>query len=246
MFAFGPWNAWIYKGLALLVVACPCALVISTPVAIVTALGNAAKNGVLIKGGTFLENAGSIDAIAFDKTGTLTKGKPNVKDVVVLNDSKENLLSIARTLEEHSTHPIAQTIVNYAKDRNIFSRQGTHFINHAGKGVQATIEGVTYFAGNKKLFKEMNISLENAQTQMDTLQNEGKTIIIVGTYENILGIITVSDTIRQATNMSLAQLKKIGVQQIVMLTGDNIGTAKAIASEAGVNRYFAELLPKIK
>ena len=161
LFGFGTWDEWIYKGLTLLVIACPCALVISTPVAIVSALGNAAKNGVLIKGGTFLENAGTINAIAFDKTGTLTEGKPKVTDVVVFNDSEENMLSIARTLEEYSTHPIAKTIVNYAKNKSIQAMSGAKFKNRRGKRVQATIDHIPYFAGNIKLFEEIHTPIDN-------------------------------------------------------------------------------------
>ncbi|MBO0603708.1 cadmium-translocating P-type ATPase [Sporosarcina sp. E16_3] len=246
LLAFGTWEEWIYKGLMLLVIACPCALVISTPVAIVTALGNAAKNGVLIKGGTFLENAGSINAIAFDKTGTLTEGKPKVTDVLVFNDSEENMLSIARTLEEYSTHPIAKTIVNYAKAKSIHAKSGAQFKNRAGKGIQAKIGNVPYFAGNLKLFEEVGTPITNHLEQILSLQNEGKTIVIIGTVENILGIICVSDTIRKTTKVAIANLEKIGVKQIIMLTGDNEGTAKAIAFEAGVNRYFSELLPEEK
>ncbi|MFJ7933281.1 heavy metal translocating P-type ATPase [Sporosarcina sp. NPDC096371] len=246
LFGFGTWDEWIYKGLTLLVIACPCALVISTPVAIVSALGNAAKNGVLIKGGTFLENAGTINAIAFDKTGTLTEGKPNVTDIVVFNNTEENLLSIARTLEEYSTHPIAKTIVGYAKDKNIQAKNGAAFKNIAGKGIQATIGHIPYFAGNIKLFEEVNTPIDHHLDEILRLQDEGKTIIIIGTAEQILGIICVSDTIRKATKVSLAHLEKIGVEQVVMLTGDNEGTAKAIAHEAGVNRYFSELLPEEK
>ena len=246
LFAFGTWEDWIYKGLMLLVIACPCALVISTPVAIVTALGNAAKNGVLIKGGTFLENAGSINAIAFDKTGTLTEGKPKVTDVVVFDDSEENMLSIALTLEEYSTHPIAKTIVNYTKAKNIQAKIGSQFKNRVGKGIQATIDNVPYFAGNVKLFEEVGTPINSHLEQILSLQDEGKTIVIIGTTENILGVICVSDTIRKTTKVSIENLEKIGVKQVIMLTGDNEGTAKAIALEAGVNRYFSELLPEEK
>ena len=246
LLGFGTWDEWIYKGLTLLVIACPCALVISTPVAIVSALGNAAKNGVLIKGGTFLENAGTINAIAFDKTGTLTEGKPKVTDVVVFHDSEENMLAIARTLEEYSTHPIAKTIVDYAEGKSIQAKSGTEFKNRAGKGIQATIDHIPYFAGNIKLFEEVNTPIDNHLEEILRLQDEGKTIIIIGTAEKILGIICVSDTIRKATKVSIANLEKIGVEQVVMLTGDNEGTAKAIAFEAGVNRYFSELLPEEK
>src|SRR5699024_7718086 len=156
LFGFGTWGEWVYKGLALLIVACPCALVISTPVAIVSAIGNAAKNGVLIKGGTFLETAGAINAIAFDKTGTLTEGKPKVSEVKALTTSEETLISIAFTLEEYSTHPIAKTIVDYVKDKGIQAKTGDLFKSIAGKGVQATIDGEIYYAGNLRLFEEMN------------------------------------------------------------------------------------------
>ncbi len=246
LLGFGTWEEWIYKGLMLLVIACPCALVISTPVAIVTALGNAAKNGVLIKGGTFLEKAGSINAIAFDKTGTLTEGKPTVNDIVIFNDSEENMLSIARTLEEYSTHPIATTIVEYAKNKNIPAKNGEKFKNIVGKGIEATIEDVTYYAGNIKLFEKINAPLTAHLEEIMRQQSEGKTIIIIGTAKKLLGIVSVSDTIRETSKLSIANLEKIGVEQIVMLTGDNEGTAKAIASKAGVKRYFSELLPEQK
>ncbi|WP_260399522.1 heavy metal translocating P-type ATPase [Peribacillus simplex] len=243
---FGTWGDWFYKGLELLVVACPCALVISTPVAIVSAIGNAAKNGVLIKGGTFLEKAGAITAIAFDKTGTLTEGKPKVSEIKVSNVSEEELLSIALTLEDYSTHPIAKAIVGYANKKGIQPKNGELFKSIVGKGVQATIQGDIFYAGNLKLFEEMNVSLEDVKKQVQDMQNNGKTVIIIGTNHQVIGMIAVSDTIRETTSSALKALKQSGVKQTVMLTGDNEGTAKMIASEANVNRYFADLLPEDK
>ncbi|WP_282137260.1 heavy metal translocating P-type ATPase [Rossellomorea aquimaris] len=243
---FGTWGEWFYKGLELLVVACPCALVISTPVAIVSAIGNAAKNGVLIKGGTFLEKAGAINAIAFDKTGTLTEGKPNVSQINALRTSEDELLSIALTLEEYSTHPIAQTIVRYANDKGIQAKQGELFKSIVGKGVQATIDGEVYYAGNPRLFDEMEIPLGEAKASVEDLQSKGKTVVIIGTRKEIIGVISVADTIRTTTVNALNGLKKAGVNQVVMLTGDNEGTAKMISKETSVNRYFAELLPEDK
>ncbi|MEN1970115.1 heavy metal translocating P-type ATPase [Lentibacillus sp. N15] len=243
---FGTWGEWAYKGLALLVVACPCALVISTPVAIVSAIGNAAKNGVLIKGGTFLEKAGAINAIAFDKTGTLTEGKPKVSDVKVLTVSKEKLISIALTLEDYSTHPIAKTIVEYAKNKGHQPKNGELFKSIVGKGVQATIDGEVYYAGNLKLFEEMNLSLDNVTTIVDEIQSQGKTVVIIGTGKEIMGIITVADTIRTTTVKALNKLQQVGINQLVMLTGDNEGTAKVISNETKINRYFAELMPEDK
>jgi Cd2+/Zn2+-exporting ATPase len=246
LLGFGTWLDWIYKGLELLVVACPCALVISTPVAIVSSIGNAAKNGVLIKGGSFLEIAGSLKAIAFDKTGTLTEGKPKVSQVITIENTEEEMLAIARTIEEHSKHPVALAIRNYAMERNIELRNGESFKAIVGKGAQATIEGVEYYAGNPKLFKEMGMDFGKYKEQIQKFQNEGNTLVIVGTKTTILGIIAVSDTVREVTIKALKELKNVGIEQVVMLTGDNEGTAKKIAQQTGVDRYFAELLPEDK
>ena len=246
LFGFGTWGEWFYKGLELLVVACPCALVISTPVAIVSAIGNAAKNGVLIKGGTFLEKAGAITAIVFDKTGTLTEGRPKVSEIKALTVSEEELLSIALTLEDYSTHPIAKSIVGYANEKGIQSKNGELFKSIVGKGIQATIEDDIYYAGNLKLFEEMNVSLVDVKKYVQEIQNKGKTVVIIGTQNQIIGIIAVSDTIRETAASALKALKQSGVNQTIMLTGDNEGTAKMIASQANVNRYFAELLPEDK
>lgn len=246
LFGLGTWGEWFYKGLELLVVACPCALVISTPVAIVSAIGNAAKNGVLIKGGTFLEIAGAITAVAFDKTGTLTEGKPKVSEIKALNVSEEELLSIALTLEDQSTHPIAKAIVEHANEKGIQPKNGELFKNIVGKGVQATIEGDIFYAGNLKLFEESSVPVKDVKEQVQEIQNKGKTVVIIGTQRHIMGVIAVSDVIRETTASALKSLKQSGIKQSVMLTGDNNGTAKVIASEASVDRYFAELLPEDK
>ncbi|MFD1849686.1 heavy metal translocating P-type ATPase [Oceanobacillus bengalensis] len=246
LIGFGTWGEWVYKGLALLVVACPCALVISTPVAIVSAIGNAAKNGVLIKGGTFLEKAGAINTIAFDKTGTLTEGKPKVTGLEAISISEDELVSLAFTLEDYSTHPIAKTIVKYAKEKGVQAKEGELFKNIVGKGVQATINGEVHYAGNLKLFEDLEISLDDVRSKVEKIQSHGKTVVIIGTQQDIMGIISVSDTIRSTTVKALNGLKQVGVNQLVMLTGDNEGTAKMISSETNVNRYFAELLPEDK
>ncbi|NQX62396.1 heavy metal translocating P-type ATPase [Paenibacillus qinlingensis] len=242
----GTWGSWFYKGLELLVIACPCALVISTPVAIVSAIGNAAKNGVLIKGGAFLEIAGRISTIAFDKTGTLTEGKPKVSQVVLSGTSEDELLTIARTLEEYSTHPIARAVVAYTKDKGVPIRHGDTFRNIVGKGVSAIIGDSEYFAGNIKLFHERSISLGELESQIISLQQDGNTIVIIGTNEKILGVIAVADAIRSTSVKALKGLQAVGIHDVVMLTGDNEGTAKQVASETGVTRYFAELMPEDK
>src|SRR5690625_3816822 len=246
VFNFGTWGEWVYRGLALLVVACPCALVISTPVTIVSAIGNAAKHGVLVKGGSFLEKAGVISAIAFDKTGTLTEGKPNVSDIKAFTKSEKELLSIALTLEEYSTHPIAKSIVEFVKNKGIESKNATLFKNIVGKGVQATINGEIYYAGNLKLFEDMNISLDHIRDKVQMMHNQGKTVVIIGTSSEIMGVISVADTVRSTTIQAVSGLKKVGINQVVMLTGDNEGTAKMISKETRVDRYFAELLPEDK
>ncbi|WP_020006391.1 heavy metal translocating P-type ATPase [Salinicoccus albus] len=246
LFDFGSWSEWVYRGLALLVVACPCALVISTPVAIVSAIGNAAKNGILIKGGTFLEKAGNITSIAFDKTGTLTEGAPKVTEMEALTVPEHELISLAVTLEDYSTHPIAKTIVSYAKEKGIPPKHGEAFQNISGKGVQATIDGQVNYAGNLKLFKEMNIDLNDIRPKIDEMQSQGKTVVIIGTEQAVLGLISVSDTMRTSAVEALSGLKHAGVSQLAMLTGDNEGTAKMISEKTNINRYFAELMPEDK
>lgn len=246
LFGFGDWGSWFYRGLTLLVVACPCALVISTPVAIVSAIGNAAKNGVLIKAGTFLEKAGHINAIAFDKTGTLTEGRPKVASISPENIDMQQLLSIIHTLEVHSTHPIATTITDYAKANQVPLLNGHTFNNIPGKGVSGIIDDITYYAGNLKLFEEKDVHLDSLQSSISALEKEGKTIIIIGTDTQILGMISVADSIRTSSKKALGSLEKTGVSQLVMLTGDNPGTAAHIADQSNINRYFADLLPEDK
>lgn len=242
----GSWGEWFYKGLALLVIACPCALVISTPVAIVSAIGNAAKHGVLIKGGAFLETAGAIDTIAFDKTGTLTEGKPKVSSIRAFGVEEEALLAIASTLEEYSTHPIAGAIVADAAAKGISPLAGERFRNIVGRGVQASIDGAVYYAGNMRLFEELNTPLQEIREQAARYQQEGSTVVLIGTAASVIGMIGVSDTIRTTTVQALRGLNEVGMKEVVMLTGDNKGTAAKLAGQAGIKRYFAELLPEHK
>ncbi|QCT02883.1 cation transport ATPase [Paenibacillus algicola] len=241
----GSWGEWFYKGLELLVVACPCALVISTPVAIVSAIGNAAKHGVLIKGGAFLETAGRISAIAFDKTGTLTEGKPSVSHLEAWKVSEYELLSIAYTLEEYSTHPIAKAITAYAQSKGVVKQKGTGFNNKVGRGVEAEMNGTTYWAGNMKLFQHLHMP-DSIQSKVQKLEQEGNTLVLIGTADRLLGLIAVSDRLRQVTVDALQGIRQTGVQELVMLTGDNEGTAKHVAANSGVSRYFAELMPEQK
>jgi Zn2+/Cd2+-exporting ATPase len=165
----------------------------------------------------------------------LTEGKPRVSEIIAFHTPENEFISIALSLENYSTHPIAKTIVEFANEKGI-----------VGKGVQATIDGAIHYAGNPRLFEEMNIPLGEAKTIVRDLQRTGKTVVIIGTTEGVLGVISVADSIRKTTVKALDGLKGVGVDQVVMLTGDNEGTANMISKEANVNRYFADLLPQDK
>ncbi len=241
------WAPWIYRGLALMVVACPCALVVSTPVAIVSAISVAAKNGVLIKGGIYLEAAGTLSAIAFDKTGTLTKGEAAVTDIVSLNEiSEEALLKVAASLEVRSEHPIATAIVKTAKGRKIEIVPAEDFNAIAGRGAQGIVNGETVYIGNPRLFAELAVSMDSVAEYVDRLQSEGKTVMLVGTKGKFLGIIAVADEVRETSAKTIAALKQAGIVHTIMLTGDNAATAAAIAAKVGIDEFRAELLPQNK
>ncbi|SFF97405.1 heavy metal translocating P-type ATPase [Sporolactobacillus nakayamae] len=246
MIGIGTWGSWFYKGLELLVVACPCALVISTPVAIVSAIGNAAKQGVLIKGGAFLEKAGQIQAIAFDKTGTITEGKPKVASIIAFTSDQNHLMSLIKTLEDYSTHPIARCLSAYANEKNSLALAGENYQNIPGKGVQADISGTIYYAGSLKLFREKGVGTIEEYAQAHKLLESGQTLVMIGTDEKLIGVIGVSDTIRKTTRSALNKLQKIGIHDLVMLTGDNQKTAEQVAKEAAITRYLSDLLPEDK
>jgi len=240
------WTIYIYKALALLIVACPCALVVSTPVAIVSAIGNAARNGVLIKGGLHLENAGSLKAIAFDKTGTLTQGEPVVTDIIAFGEiSEEDVLSLAAGVEKLSEHPLAVAIVKHAVDKGIPLADAHGFRAITGKGAQAVVDGKTYLIGNPRLLDETGIDLSSIMEKIAQVQSEGKTCMLLGTNRQVLGVIAVADQIREKSISAVLSLKKSGVAKVIMLTGDNEATAKAIAGKLDID-YQAELLPEDK
>lgn len=250
LFLGGDWGEWIYRGLALLVVGCPCALVISTPVSIVTAIGNAAKNGVLIKGGIHLEEAGRLSAIAFDKTGTLTKGVPAVTEFITYGaQDKNELLSIAAVIEKGSQHPLASAIIRKAKNENVdLSAQVEEFQSITGKGVKAKVNGELYYIGSPNLFSELNASSlnENIRVEIEGLQKQGKTVMVLGTEKQILSLIAVADEVRETSKDVIRKLHDLGIQKTIMLTGDNRATAEAIGNQLGVAEVKAELLPQDK
>lgn len=243
------WDVWIYQGLAVLVVGCPCALVISTPVSIVTAIGNAAKHGVLIKGGVYLEETGSLKAIAFDKTGTLTKGVPVVTDFKMLRDSNENeILSMVAALESKSQHPLASSIVQKAELENIPYKEldVTNFSSLTGKGIKGTINNTTYYIGSPKLFKEFNELSSTELEQVQTLQEQGKTVMAIGTNQFVIALIAVADEVRESSKSVISKLHNIGIKSTIMLTGDNNATAKSIGEQIGVTNVKSELMPEDK
>jgi len=243
-FVFGfSFNEWFYKALVLLVVSCPCALAISTPVAMVSAITSAAKNGVLIKGSSYVEEMSKIKVFAFDKTGTLTEGKLEVTDIISLGVPKERVLEVAASLEALSEHPIAKAIVEKAKNEKVKLKSVHNFKAIAGKGVTGKIKGNTHYVGSRRLFKELEINL--LEDQIQKLENEGKTVVIVGTERQIIGLIAVMDKIRDATIKTIGELKEMGIKT-VMITGDNKRTAEAIAKRIGISEYRAELLPEDK
>ena len=248
----GSWETWIYQGLAVLVVGCPCALVISTPISIVSAIGNAAKKGVLIKGGVYLEEMGALKAIAFDKTGTLTKGVPVVTDFTVLNNqmNEKELLAIITALEYRSQHPLASAIMKKAEEENIsYSDMVVEdFSSITGKGIKGIVNGMTYYIGSPKLFKELLTTDfdKDLEQNVTTLQNQGKTAMIIGTEKEILGIIAVADEVRESSKEIIQKLHQLGIKKTIMLTGDNKGTANAIGSDVGVSDIRANLMPQDK
>lgn len=238
------WKEWIYEGLAVLVVGCPCALVISTPVSIVTAIGNAARKGVLIKGGNFIEEAGAIKAIAFDKTGTMTKGTPAVTDFINLCEKEPNevLLMIA-ALENRSRHPIAAAILKKAESLRYQDLSVENFTSLTGQGISGIIEGVEYKVGNLKLFEEIS---DDVREQIAVLQAQGKTVMIVGEGKKILALIAVADEVRESSREVVSRLQQLGIEQTILLTGDNQATAEAVGHHAGIQTIEAELLPEDK
>lgn len=253
LFLGGVWYDWLYKALVLLVIACPCALVISTPVSIVSSLTALARKGVLVKGGAVLEVLGKVKALAVDKTGTLTEGKPKVQEIVKFNFlTEEKILEIAASLESHSTHPLAEAILNHAKNKNILPKETSNFKNTSGLGIEASIENHTYFLGNHKFAHDIGVCTPELEKTLHSFEEKSLSVVIVGhkPHENctgeVLGIIALGDAIRAEAKASLLKIKTTGVEKIIMLSGDNQKTATAIGLNVGVDESFGDLLPEGK
>lgn len=241
------WSKWVYLGLAVLVVGCPCALVISTPVAIVTAIGHAARKGVLIKGGIHLEEAGKLNVVAFDKTGTLTVGKPVVTDVLSFSDLNENtILGMAQSIEMYSQHPLANAIIHHAQKEKADHYHAEGFQSITGKGAKALIDEEMFYIGNPRLFEEMTSISDSIKNVVQGLQEEGKTVMLFGTKDAIKGLIAVADQVRNSSFSIIKQLHDLGIEKTVMLTGDNEATGKALGKQLGLRETYTELLPEDK
>jgi len=241
------WSEWIYRGLVVLVIACPCALVIATPVGIVSALTAAARHGVLIKGGIYLEAAGKLRALAMDKTGTLTEGRPEVLRVIPLQGHTENeLLERAASLEAHSQHPLARAVLRHARAAGLNPLPAENTRVLSGKGVEGFWQGRLFWLGSHRFMHEKGQETEDIHTQALALEAAGHTVVAIGNNNHVCGLISIADRLRPEARTLIQDLHGLGVKPIVMLTGDNEGTAKVIAQETGVDEFHSELLPEDK
>lgn len=250
----GAFDPVFYRAMTVLVVASPCALIISTPASILSAIANAARNGILFKGGAYLEQAASITTFAFDKTGTLTSGETAVTDIISFNDGnvqeehgENEVLSLAASAEKHSEHHLAAAIIRAARERGITLLKAQKVKAEIGKGITTEIDDDRIRVGNKKLFEN---GFENfdmvTRNRIEALVEEGKTVIYVSKNGRMMGAIALADQIRQDADDALNQLREMGIEKFVMLTGDNKGVAKRVADVLNIDRYHAELLPEEK
>jgi Cd2+/Zn2+-exporting ATPase len=239
-----PFNELAIRGVVLLVAAAPCALVMSTPVAVAAGIGSAGKHGILIKGGIHLENLGKTKAVAFDKTGTLTTGEPAVTDIIPLNGDEPEVLRIAYTIERCSDHPLARAIVKYAETAGVTQHDATGLFALPGQAATALIGGTAYFIGKPEFFTGVKLN-EETRHQISRLRDQGKTVVFVGTQEKILGLVAVRDQVRPNAKAMIDQLHAMGIATI-MLTGDNSITARAVAADLGIDDIRADLKPQDK
>jgi Cd2+/Zn2+-exporting ATPase len=243
----GSVGEWAYRSLVLLVISCPCALVISTPVSVVSALAAAAREGVLIKGGAHLERTGAVRCVAFDKTGTLTRGAPRVVDVIALQGTQpDEVLRIAAALEARSEHPIAQAILKHAVGAGVQLQSSAGSRALPGLGAEGQVDGRPALVGNHRLFEDHGLCTPEVHEGLDRLAAHGQTAVLVAAHHQPLGIIGVADETREAGRDAIAMLRRQGVKHVVMLTGDHHGTAAGVARELGIDEVRAELLPEDK
>ena len=232
--------------ISVLVIACPCALGLATPTAIMVATGKGAENGILIKSGEALETAHKINTIVFDKTGTITEGKPKVTDIIPVEEvAAERLLQLAASAEKGSEHPLGEAIVKEAEALNLEFIKVEGFVAVPGQGIEAAIDGIKILIGNKKLMDSRSISLENMKEISDRLAAEGKTPMYLATDNRLAGIIAVADVVKENSIKAIKKLQSMGIE-VAMITGDNSKTAEAIAKQVGIDRVLAEVMPQDK
>jgi len=243
----GTWFDWVYKALVLLVIACPCALVISTPVTIVSGLAAAARQGILIKGGVYLEEGRKLHWLALDKTGTITHGKPAQTDFVLLNGSTDaEVRSLAASLASRSDHPVSRAVADAAARDAVPLRNVDNFEALLGRGTQGSLDGQRYVLGNHRLIHELGLCSDDLEARLSALEKQGKTVILLAKAEGeVMGLFAVADTVKDSSREAIAELHALGIKTI-MLTGDNVHTAKAIAGQVGIDEARGDLLPEDK
>jgi Cd2+/Zn2+-exporting ATPase len=247
LFLGAPTADWFYRALVLLVIACPCALVISTPVSIVAGLAAAARQGVLVKGGEYLEAPAHLKAIAFDKTGTITAGRPVVVEVVPLSGHDEReLIERAAAMEIHSEHPIAHAILAYAAEKEITPTNASNFQVIKGKGARAMFDEREFWLGSHRYLEERGQETPEIHERLEQMSRLGRTIVVVGNDQHVCGLVALEDQVRPDVTQTLNELRDVGITHLIMLTGDNRPTAEAVARGIGIDEVRAELLPEDK
>ena len=242
----GSFNTGLINAVAVLVIACPCALGLATPTAIMVGTGKGAENGILIKSGEHLERTHKMETIVFDKTGTITKGEPEVTDILTYSSiDRDELLRIAAAVEKSSEHPLGQAIVKKGEEELLMLTEPETFMAIPGKGLKANLEGKVIYIGNRKLMLEFDIDIEQAEEELIRLEGEGKTAMIISIDEKFSGIIAVADQVKESSRKAIEELKDMGLE-VYMITGDNERTAKAIAKRVGIDNVLAEVLPENK
>jgi Zn2+/Cd2+-exporting ATPase len=253
LFFGGDWNVWLYRACVLLIIACPCALVISTPVSIVVGLTALARRGVLVKGGAHLETLAKLRALAVDKTGTITEGKPRVTGVTAFAPATaDEVIRIAAAIDENSSHPLAQAIVAYAKEKKIDAPKAENYQSKLGRGAEATIDGHPYFVGNHRFTHELGVCTPEIESLLAEIEKQGQSVVVVGHIPHngcaggVLGVLAVGDTVRAKAKDAIAALHAVRISKIVMLSGDNQRTVDHIARQVGIDEARGDLLPDDK
>lgn len=253
LFMGGDWSTWLYRACVLLIIACPCALVISTPVSIVAGLTALARRGVLVKGGAHLETIGKLKALAVDKTGTITEGKPQVLGVELFGTATQaDILSAAAAIDEHSAHPLAKAVVAHAKAQQVTYERASNYQARSGRGAEGVINGHAYFVGNHRFAHELGVCSAAVESRLTTIEAKGQSVVVVGHRPHdackgeVLGIIAIGDTLRPNAKSAIAALHSAGVKEVVMLSGDNQRTADFIARQVGIDLARGDLLPDDK